>query len=73
MIELAKPSDEEMKVLARQEAGPGDVARFSPICLGPWGNAALLLGIGVLALFWVPARLIVRIAGLRRPRSENAG
>jgi hypothetical protein len=73
MIELAKLSDDEMRVLARREASTRDVARFSPICLGPWGNAALLLGIGVVALFWVPARLVVRIAGLRRPRSENAG
>jgi hypothetical protein len=73
MTGLAKPGDDEMRELARREASTGDVAAFSPICLGPWGNAALLLGIGALAIFWVPARLLARAAGLRRPRSEDAG
>jgi hypothetical protein len=72
MIELIKPSDDEVRTLARQEASTRDVGRFAPICLGPWGNAAVMLGIGIVALFWVPVRLIARIAGLRKPHSDNA-
>ena len=73
MTDLVKPNDAELEELARREASTREVARFSPICLGPWGNAALLLGIVVLAFVWVPARLVGRFARLRRPRSENAG
>jgi hypothetical protein len=73
MIELIKPSDDEIRRLARQEAGTRDAGKFVPICLGPWGNAALLLGIGVLAVIWVPFRVIARVAGPRRPHSGNAG
>jgi hypothetical protein len=72
MIELVKPSDDEIRLLARREASTRGVDGFSPLCLGPWGNAALLLGIGILAACWTPARLIARIAGRRKPHSEDA-
>jgi hypothetical protein len=72
MIELLKPSDDEVALLARREASTRDTEKFAPFCLGPWGNAALLLGIGIIAACWIPARLIVRIAGRRNPHSGNA-
>jgi hypothetical protein len=73
MIDLIKPSDDEIRSLARQEASTLHAGRFAPICLGPWGNAAVLLGAGVLAAFWLPARALARIGGLRKPHSDNAG
>lgn len=59
MMSRLKPDDREIAALARREARLQSGRTFLPICAGFWGNASVLLGVGLLTAAWLPVRLLV--------------
>jgi hypothetical protein len=59
MMSRLKPDDREIAALARREARMQSSRNFRPICAGFWGNASVLMCVGLLAAAWLPLRLLV--------------
>lgn len=69
---MLKPTDSQIRTLARLEADPRHVARFAPITRGPVFAVVALACVGIAALPWILAGAVIRLARalFRRPQRE---
>jgi hypothetical protein len=65
ILQLLKPTDEEIRALALKETDPAQVERFEPIARGPLFAA---VGIVLVLCAALPGCMLRLLRGLRRAR-----
>jgi hypothetical protein len=58
---LLKPTQAEVERLALRETEPEHYKEFAPFERGPFFAVAVVIGVGLLSVLAVPARVLVRV------------